>query len=120
MIRNGLEMAGSTVLEAASLDEAIGILEKHPVDAVVSALDFPPDGRSALLKAVRFRPEWDKIPILAVGEAGDRVLASAVRSAGFLDYQAKNDTAAILESLAQLVPAAIPAGPATERSREER
>jgi two-component system chemotaxis sensor kinase CheA len=110
MIRSGLDMAGYIVLEAANLDEAIRVLEKQPLDAVVAALDFPPNGSSALLTAIRRRPEWEKIPVLAVADASDQVLASAVRSAGFQDCQSKIDSAAILESLAHLVSAANTAG----------
>jgi len=114
MIRSGLDMAGYTVLEAASMDEAIRVLEKQPLDAVVAALDLPPNGSSALLAAIRRRPEWEKIPVLAVADASDHVLASAVRSAGFQDCQSKIDSAAILESLAHLVSAANTAGMAPE------
>jgi len=110
IIRSGLDMAGYIVLEAANLDEAIRVFEKQPPDAVVAALDFPPNGSSALLAAIRRRPEWEKIPVLAVVDAGDHVLASAVRSAGFQDCQSKIDSAAILESLAQLVSAANAGG----------
>jgi two-component system chemotaxis sensor kinase CheA len=107
MIRSGLDMAGYTVLEAASLDEAIRGLEKKSVDAVVAALDFPPNGSSALLAVVRSRPEWEKIPVLAVADTTDHVLASAVRAAGFQDCQSKIDSAAILDSLARLISATV-------------
>jgi two-component system chemotaxis sensor kinase CheA len=106
MIRSVLDMAGYVVLEAANLDEAIHGLEKQSVDAVVAALDLPPNGSSALLAAIRRRPEWDKLPVLAVADSTDHVLASAVRTAGFQDCQSKSDTVAILQSLAQLVSAA--------------
>ena len=114
MIRSGLDMAGYIVLEAANLDEAIRVLEKQPLDGVVAALDFPPNGSSALLAAIRRRPEWEKIPVMAVVDASDHVLASAVRSAGFQDCQSKIDSAAILESLAHLVSAANTAGMVSE------
>jgi two-component system chemotaxis sensor kinase CheA len=103
MIRSGLDMAGYTVLEAANLDEAIRGLEKLPADAVVAALDFPPNGSAALLAAMRSRPEWEKIPVLAVADTTDHVLASAIRAAGFQDCQSKIDSAAILASLARLI-----------------
>jgi two-component system chemotaxis sensor kinase CheA len=105
MIRSGLDMAGYTVLEAASLDEAVRGLERQPVDAVVAALDFPPNGSSALLAAMRSRPEWEKTPVLVVADTTDHVLASAVRAAGFQDCQSKIDSVAILESLARLISA---------------
>jgi CheY-like chemotaxis protein len=99
-------MAGYVVLEAANLDEATRGLEKQSVDVVVAALDLPPNGSSALLAAIRRRPEWEKLPVLAVADSTDHVLASAVRTAGFQDCQSKSDTVAILQSLAQLVSAA--------------
>lgn len=98
-------MAGYVVLEAASLDEAIRELEKQSVDVIVAALDLPPNGSSALLAAVRSRPEWTKIPVLAVADSTDHVLGSAVRTAGFQDCQSKSDIVAILQSLANLVSA---------------
>jgi len=106
MIRSVLDMAGYVVLEAANLDEATRGLEKQSVDVVVAALDLPPDGSSALLAAIRRRPEWEKLPVLAVADSTDHVLASAVRTAGFQDCQSKSDAVAILQSLAQLVSAA--------------
>jgi two-component system chemotaxis sensor kinase CheA len=105
MIRSVLDMAGYVVLEAASLDEAIRGLEKQAVDVIVAALDLPPNGSSALLATVRSRPEWAKIPVLAVADSTDHVLASALRTAGFQDCQSKSDTVAILQSLASLVSA---------------
>jgi CheY-like chemotaxis protein len=77
-------------------------LEQQPVDVVVAALDLPPDGSAALLAAIRSRPEWNTIPVIAVSGSTDHVLASAVRTAGFQDCQAKTDSVAILESVARL------------------
>jgi two-component system, chemotaxis family, sensor kinase CheA len=50
LLRSGLDMAGYAVLEAASLEDAIGLLEKHPVDVVIASLDLPHDGSPALLQ----------------------------------------------------------------------
>jgi len=105
MIRSGLDMAGYVVVEAANLEESLRRLEQQPVDVVIAALDLPPNGSSALLAALRSRPEWEKIPVLAVADSTDQVLASAVRTAGFQDCQSKVDSAAILESVARLITA---------------
>ena len=78
---------------------------QQPVDVVIAALDLPPNGSSALLAALRSRPEWEKIPVLAVADSTDQVLASAVRTVGFQDCQSKVDSAAILESVARLITA---------------
>jgi two-component system chemotaxis sensor kinase CheA len=109
LIRSGLEMAGYVVFEAASTEESIRRLEQQTVNVVVAALDLPPNGSSALLAAICSRPEWEKIPVMAVADSTDHVLASAVRTAGFKDFQLKSDSDAILESVAKLVSAAAQA-----------
>jgi two-component system chemotaxis sensor kinase CheA len=103
MIRGGLDMAGYSVLEAANLDEVIRKLEQHTVDVVVTALELPPDGGSALVAALRSRPELAKIPILALVESIDPSRAAVAQTAGFQDCQAKFDGLLVLESVARLV-----------------
>jgi len=105
LIRSGLDMAGYHVLEAANLDEAIRSLEQHPVDIVVTALDLPPNGSSALLTAMRQRTEWHEIPILALANSAEQARAQAGQTAGFQDCQAKFDREAMLESVARLASA---------------
>jgi two-component system chemotaxis sensor kinase CheA len=106
MIRSGLDIAGFTVLEAANLDEAVRCLEHQPVDVVLAALNLAPGRSSSLLAAMRRRPEWEGIPVLAVVDAVEEIQTSEWRAQGFHGCQAKFDSAAILESLAKLVPAA--------------
>jgi two-component system, chemotaxis family, sensor kinase CheA len=103
MIRSGLDMAGYVVLEAANLDEAMAKLEQQPVNVILAALDLPPAGSSALLAALRRRPEWNKIPAIALADSAGQVQAAAARSAGFEDCQAKFDRVQVLESVARLV-----------------
>jgi two-component system chemotaxis sensor kinase CheA len=103
MIRSGLDMAGYVVVEAANLQEAVRSLEQHPVDGVVTALDLPPDGGGALLAALRGRPAWAKIPVLAIADSSEPVESSAAHNAGFTDYQAKSDQEHLLTSVARLV-----------------
>jgi CheY-like chemotaxis protein len=98
-------MAGYHVVEAANLSEAINGLEERPVDAVVAALDLPPTGTSALLAAIRLRPEWKAIPILTLADSAEQVLARAGQSTGFQDCQVKFDREAMLASLARLAAA---------------
>jgi CheY-like chemotaxis protein len=89
LIRGGLDMAGFTVLEAANRDEAIGTLERQPVDLVVAALDLPPDGSSSLVEAMRRRPEWERIPVLEqdsrINFERDTMLESIMQLADSLD-----------------------------------
>ena len=110
LIRSGLDMAGYRVLEAANLDEVIRGLEQHPVDVVVAALDLPPNGSSALLAAMRRRPEWRGIPILALADSAEQVQERAGRRADFQDCQVKFDREAMLESVARLASALARSG----------
>jgi two-component system, chemotaxis family, sensor kinase CheA len=103
IIRGNLDMAGYSVLEAGNLTDAIRSLEQQPVDVVVAALDLQTDGSSALLTSLRGRSEWAKMPVLALVDSAGMVRASAARSAGFQDCQAKFESVLVLESVARLV-----------------
>jgi two-component system chemotaxis sensor kinase CheA len=103
MVRSGLDMAGYVVLEAANLDEVLSKLERRPVSVVLATLDLPPSGSSALVAALRHRPEWKKIPVLALADSAEPLQAAAARTAGFEDCVAKFDRALVLESVAKLV-----------------
>jgi CheY-like chemotaxis protein len=52
---------------------------------------------------MQHRPEWQKIPVLALAESTERVSAVAARTAGFEDCVAKFDRALVLASVAKLV-----------------
>jgi len=95
-------MAGYRVFEAANLSEAIRELERQPVDAIIAALSLPPTGTSALLAAMRLRPEWKSIPMLALAESAEQVRELAGQPAGFQDCLVKFDREAMLTSLARL------------------
>jgi len=120
LIRSGLDMAGYRVLEAANLDEVIRGLEQEPVDIVVAALDLPPNGSSALLAAIRRRPEWEGIPVLALAESAEQVRARAGQPLDFQDCQVKFDREAMLESVARLASALASAEGAPACVGEER
>ena len=108
LIRNSLDMAGYAVFEAASAEEAIRGLEQHPIDLVVTALDLPAQGSTALKSALGRRPEWEGIPILALVESA----AGATRppqAGDFHDCQQKYDREAILASVARLTSQRAPA-----------
>jgi two-component system chemotaxis sensor kinase CheA len=116
LIRGGLDMAGYRVVEAASVEEALKRLEQQPVDLVVAALTLPSDGCAALRTAMRKKPEWESIPMLALADSADE-MQSVVSANLFEDCQAKHDRKAMLESLARLAEALEPADrtPAGER-----
>jgi two-component system chemotaxis sensor kinase CheA len=83
LIRSGLDMAGYGVFEASSVDEALASLERHSVDIVLSALD-------PLAEAMRKRPEWARIPMLALTENAEReaMLESIARLAEAIEVEA--------------------------------
>jgi two-component system chemotaxis sensor kinase CheA len=120
LIRSGLDMAGYRVLEAANLDQAIRGLEQQPVDIVVAALDLPPNGSSALLAAMRRRPEWEGIPVLALADSAEQIRARAGQPMDFQDCQVKFDREAMLESVARLAAALASAEPAPAGVGKER
>ena len=103
LVRSGLDMAGYVVLEAANLDEVLSKLEQPPVNLILAALDLPPGGSSALLAALRRRPAWEKIPVLALADSAEQVQAAAARTAGFENCLAKFDRVLLLEAVAKLV-----------------
>ncbi|MFP5236747.1 MAG: chemotaxis protein CheW [Acidobacteriota bacterium] len=105
LIRSGLDMAGYRVQEAANLDEAVHEMESQAADVVVSALDLPPNGGSALASILRARPDWERIPLLGLADSDTQLQSSAVRTAGFEDCQAKFDRQAILQSVTRMAAA---------------
>jgi two-component system chemotaxis sensor kinase CheA len=120
LIRSGLEMAGYRVIEAANQEEVLRELEQQAVDVVVTTLDFPPDGGSALRAAMRRRPEWEGIPVLALASSARQMEAGGAGRQDFEDCQVKFDREGMLESVARLASALIladaaPAGAAKER-----
>jgi two-component system chemotaxis sensor kinase CheA len=108
LIRSGLELAGYTVLEAADREQALRQLEQQPVDAVAAAVDLPPEGGASLLAALRRRPEWGAIPVVALADSPGQFAALRGR-AGFEDCQVKFDREAMLASLGRLAAAVDPA-----------
>jgi hypothetical protein len=112
-------MACYRVVEAANFDDAIRGLEQHPVELVVAALDLPPQGSSAVLAAMRRKPEWHKIPLLALAETPEQARSEAGRNQSggnpeFQDCQMKFDRAGMLQSVARLAAALGAAGNAPD------
>jgi two-component system chemotaxis sensor kinase CheA len=108
LIRSGLDMAGYRVLEAASIEEAIRSLEQQPADVVVTSLELASNGSSGLISALRRRPQWESIPVLALADSGEQRPPAAIAGQGFQDCQTKFDREAMLESIARLAMALAP------------
>jgi two-component system, chemotaxis family, sensor kinase CheA len=102
LIRASLDMAGYRVVEAANVDEAIRGMEQQPADVVVAALDLPHKGSAALLTCLRGRPEWERIPVLALADSVRQAPLSVAQKSGFQDCQAKFEREAMLDAVARL------------------
>ncbi|HVN94618.1 MAG TPA: chemotaxis protein CheW [Terracidiphilus sp.] len=103
VIRSSLDIAGYRVIEAADLNETKREMERQPVDVVLAALDLPPQGGAAVCAALRERPEWQRVPVLALADSAAQVKSSAAQA--FNDCQDKFDREALLEAVARLASA---------------
>ena len=110
LIRSSLEMAGYDVVEAANLEEAIRRLDLQPVDAVVAAMDLPPRGLAELPERLRQRPEWERIPVLALADSPEQMEAPDAAVRGVQGRSPKFDRETMLASLERLVSAVAAAG----------
>jgi len=108
MIRSGLDISGYVVLEAANLEEALHCLDHQPVNVVLAALNLSPGAGSPLLAAMRRRPEWERIPVLAVADSAEEIQTSQWRAQGYESCQPKFDSIAILEAVGRLVSSTAP------------
>jgi two-component system, chemotaxis family, sensor kinase CheA len=105
LVRGSLDMAAYAVLEAASLEQAIAKLEQQRVDVVLVALELPPDGGTALLASMRRRPEWNKIPVVALTNSNEQGVAAGAQASGFDACHPKFDRTLVLESVSRLISA---------------
>jgi two-component system, chemotaxis family, sensor kinase CheA len=105
MIRSGLDISGYVVLEAANLEEVLHCLEHQPVNTVLAALNLSSGAGSPLLTAMRSRPDWEKIPVLAVADSLEEIPTTQWRAQGYQGCLAKFDSSAILEAVGKLVQA---------------
>ncbi len=114
LIRSSLDMEGYQVVEAANLDQAIRRLEQTAVDVVVTALDLPPNGGSAVMEAMRRLLEGANPGLVAgrfaasgrgaPGLAREGTQGSGGAGQNFQDCQIKFDREGMLESVARWQP----------------
>jgi two-component system chemotaxis sensor kinase CheA len=100
LVRGELEMAGHTVVEAASSEEALGRLEGCGARVVLAAADLPPDGCAGLREAMKERSNLAGIAVVALAGSAEECPARLDRESML----------ASIERLAQAVtePAAEP------------
>ena len=110
LIRGALDMAGYSVLEASSQEQALHLLEREPVAVVLAALNLPSGGRGALLDEIRRRPEWQAIPVVALADSAQQAPAPSGTGTSFQDCQVKSNHEAMLESVGRLAAAVSSTG----------
>ena len=89
MIESVLRSQHYAVVTAADGLEALESLERSPCDLVVLDINMPRMDGLSLLKAIRERAEWSKLPVLMLtteGQESDRDTALAM---GATDYLTK-------------------------------
>jgi two-component system chemotaxis sensor kinase CheA len=111
MVRSSLDMAGYAVLEASSLEDSVELLSQEPVDLVLVALDLPPEGSAGLLRALRRRTEWERLPVVALAETQEQ--AKTAKTEGFEDCQGKFNRAQLLDAVSRLLAAPVAVGAAS-------
>jgi CheY-like chemotaxis protein len=82
-----LELAGYTVLEAASGSEALSIIEQTPPDVITCDISMPGMSGFELLAAVKAMPSGAEIPVImltALGQNKDISRATALGAAAYV------------------------------------
>lgn len=98
-----LEAAGYQVMTATNGNEALGKLEKFPVDVVVTDIAMPYCNGYELTKAMKAREEWKHIPVMALTALSGEEDRRKGIEAGIDEYQIKLDRDEVLRTLEQLI-----------------
>jgi CheY-like chemotaxis protein len=89
LVHDILELRGHEVIEAATVDEALGALRAICPDLLLLDVQIPGGGGEVVIREVRARPELAELPIVAVTSLampGDR---ERLLSIGFQGYLSK-------------------------------
>ncbi|MEO1083098.1 MAG: response regulator, partial [Acidobacteriota bacterium] len=76
VLERRLKRAGVEVLTARDGAEALDLLLDAPVDALITDLEMPQLSGAALIRRLRRRPRWRRLPILVItgrGDIGDHI-----------------------------------------------
>jgi CheY-like chemotaxis protein len=84
-----LELAGYTVLEASSGDEALSIVEKTPPDVITCDISMPGMSGFEFLAAIKAVPSGAKIPVIMLTALGQNKDISRATSLGAAAYISK-------------------------------
>jgi two-component system chemotaxis sensor kinase CheA len=103
-----LGAAGYVVTAVADAEEALRLRDAGAgFDAILSDITMPGMDGFALARALRRDGPWRDLPLIALTGRAAREDIEQGREAGFTDYVAKFDRAALLQSLAQCLAAPV-------------
>lgn len=99
-----LRAAGYDVLTAEDADDALMMRDAGEVfDVIVSDIEMPGMNGFDLAREIREKGAWKKTPIVALSSRTSPADIAAGREVGFVDYVAKQDREALLESLSNTI-----------------
>jgi two-component system chemotaxis sensor kinase CheA len=98
-----LEAAGYHVLTAEHGNAALELLERQPVDVVVTDIDMPYCNGYELTRAIRAQEAWQHLPVMAVTALSGEEDRRKGLEAGIDEYRIKLDREEVLRALEQLI-----------------
>jgi len=98
-----LESAGYHVFTAEHGNEALEVLERQPIDVVVTDIAMPYCDGYELTKALRAREEWKHLPVMALTALSGEEDRKKGIEAGIDEYKIKLDRGDVLRSLEHLI-----------------
>jgi len=105
LVRNSLEMAGYSVVEAEDAQGALRVLEKRKIDVVVASASLRSAEDAGLREKMQRTPKFAGIPILTLAETAEENGKRGGPVRDIEDYQMKYDREAMLRSVAKLAAA---------------
>lgn len=104
MVESVLRSEQYAVVTATDGIEALEALEREPCDLVVLDINMPHMDGLALLKTIRERAEWAKLPVLMLSTEGQESDRNKALALGATDYLTKPfKPAQLLERVAALL-----------------
>ena len=99
-----LRAAGYDVITAESADQALGIRDAgEEFDVIVSDIEMPGKNGFEFAREIRADGTWAETPIVALSSRTSPADLAAGREVGFVDYVAKLDREALLETLSNTI-----------------
>ncbi|WP_375458178.1 chemotaxis protein CheW [uncultured Enterovirga sp.] len=101
MLAPVLKAAGFRVCTAASVAEALRILARHPVDALVTDLDLPDRGGLDLVEELRRQPATRHATVVLLAAAAGPEILDRARALDVYDVVAKFDRSGLMAALSE-------------------